>query len=76
MALAQETAALGEIVPDANTVVLDHFNGSTTGSAVGTLLFAPSLSGLGQAGVFGPGNYVRYTIGASSAGTVEMWIRP
>ena len=71
-----ETAALGEIVPDANTIVLDHFNGTTTGSAFGALLFAPSLSGLGQAGVFGPGNYVRYTMAASSAGTMEMWIRP
>jgi len=75
---AQRAVAQGEIVPDADTVVLDHFNGSVAGTAVGPLGFAASLGGLAQAGVFGLGNYVRYSFPGwfTGEGTVEMWIHP
>lgn len=57
-----------------NTVILDNFNGSTTGTAYGTLNYATSMTGFGQAGQFGPGNYVQYTLGGLTQGTIEMWV--
>ncbi len=74
----------GEIVADANTVILDHFNGSTTGTAYGTLNYETSMAGMGQAGSFGPGNYVKYGFNSwfsnsgsdpANQGTVEMWVK-
>lgn len=63
---------------DSHTVLLDHFDGSTAGTAFGSLPYGRSQPGLGQAGAFGPGTYVKYGLPGSStnAGTVEMWIRP
>ena len=78
--------AATEIVPDANTVLLDHFNGSTLGAAIGPLSYDASISGLGQAGQFGPGVFVKYSFPAwysyccgsdlSTQGTVEAWLKP
>jgi hypothetical protein len=73
------------IVPDAHTVVLDHFDSSTSGTPYGPLNYQPSLPGFGSAGVFGPGNYVQYgftpwcnyCIGSNVAnqGTLEFWVK-
>ncbi len=72
-----------EIIPDANTVILDHFNGSTIGTAYGTLNYQTSLPGMGEAAVFGPGNFVQYVftpwyqgLGSNPAtqGTIEAWV--
>lgn len=61
--------------PDANTVILDHFDGSTTGTPIGALTYDTSLTGLGQAGVF-DANFVKYPIASGmSQGTVEMWVK-
>jgi hypothetical protein len=86
LALAAPTGALAvqrlstakNLTWDSRTVLLDHFDGSTAGTAVGSLSYVRSQAGLGQAGVFGPGQYVKYGVSGSStnAGTVEMWIRP
>jgi len=73
------SAAATEITPDANTVVLDHFNDGTVGVPHGTLNYAASDIGLGKAGVFGLGNYVEYVLNEPLLvvkGTVEMWVRP
>lgn len=77
-ASATTTWTAPEIVPDAHTTVVDHFNGSASGVAYGDLTYAPSLDGLGQAGVFGPGTYVKYPMPGSTTntGTVQMWIKP
>lgn len=72
------TAQAGVLTSDPHTVLLDHFDGSTVGTAYGALSYAPSVQGLGQAGVFGPGTYVKYAMSPSTTntGTVEMWIKP
>lgn len=75
-----------EITPDADTVLLDHCNGTTVGTAFGPLGFATSLPGLGEACRLGPGIYIQYRLSAwySSAGlgsdvatqgTIEMWAK-
>lgn len=67
-----------QITPDADTVVLDHFDGTSAGAVYGPLGYADSLDGLGQAGVFGEGIYTKYNVSAigSAQGTVEMWVKP
>lgn len=72
-------------VADANTVLLDHFNGATSGTAFGGPTYAAGLDGFGSAIALGPGKYVRYPVtawhgsgpGSNSAtqGTVEMWFK-
>jgi parallel beta-helix repeat protein len=74
------------IVPDGNTVLLDHFDGSTLGTVTGNLTYVPSQSGLGEAASFSPGTFdsyalpAWYTIGSntdpSTQGTIEMWVDP
>lgn len=72
---AAPTHAATVSTPDAHTVILDHFDGSTTGMPIGTLTYGPSLTDLGQAGVF-HGNFVMYPITTGmSQGTVEMWVK-
>lgn len=74
-----------EIVADGDTLLLDHFNGSTLGTAIGTLNYAAGQSGYNQAASFAPGNFVKYSLqgwysgnGTDSAtqGTVEAWVNP
>jgi hypothetical protein len=71
-----EEPAVAPITPGPHTILLDHFDGSTTGTAVGYLGYMPSRDGFGQAGRFGTGNFVLYTIGSMSQGTIEMWVKP
>lgn len=81
------TAMIGEIVPDANTVLLDHFNGSTLGTPYGLPTFEPSFAAiLGDAIRVGAGQFVQYSVPAwysyccgltpGVEGTVEAWVRP
>ncbi len=76
-----------EIVPDTHTVLLDHFNGASLGSASGEIQFVASCEGLGQAARFADTCYVRYDLtpwyhsdwsGTSPTpeGTIEFWTRP
>lgn len=64
------------IIAGPNTVILDSFNGTTTGTAYGGLSYATSQSGYGQAGQFGSSNFIQYTLGSLSQGTIELWIKP
>lgn len=70
------SAVAEPIVPDANTIVLDHFDGSTTGAAYGSVTYGPSVPGYGQAAGFGPGNFIRYPFASLPQGTIEMWLKP
>jgi hypothetical protein len=68
-----------EYVWDANTVLLDHFNGTTVGTAFGPITYEDSLPVLGQTINLVPGGYVKYALpywysGGGVQGTVEMWI--
>lgn len=70
-----------EYVWDANTVLLDHFNGTTAGMAFGPLTYENSLPTLGQAINLGKDSYVKYALTSWYSygvvqGTVEMWINP
>lgn len=78
---AQSLEAATPITPDSNTVILDHFNGNTVGTAFGTPSYVNGPSGLGEAISLGKGAYVQYTLtSASSAmqsqGTIVMWLNP
>lgn len=67
----------GPIVPDAHTVILDSFEGTTVGASFGTLGFQSSLAGHGQAGKFATGNYVQYQFAnLGSEGTIELFVKP
>jgi hypothetical protein len=78
--------AAQEIIPDANTVLLDHFNGNTVGTVYGPLSYETSLQGLAQAGRFAPGTFIQYAFPAwytyccgsspSTQGTIELWVKP
>lgn len=70
------SAVAAPIVPDANTIVLDHFDGSTTGAGFGSLTYGPSVPGYGQAVMFGPGDFIRYPAAYLPQGTIEMWVKP
>jgi hypothetical protein len=67
-----------EIVPDANTVILDHLDGTTVGEQVGTLNYLTSLPGLHLAGDFTAESYIIYRASTNlePQGTVELWLNP
>jgi hypothetical protein len=79
------SAGASPAVADADTVLLERFEGSTAGTAFGGPAYAPSFSGLGSAVVFGPGKYVRYRLlpwygsgpgsNPTTQGTIEMWFK-
>lgn len=72
--------AATQYVWDANTLVLDHFNGSTTASYVGgSPTYGNSVPGLNQAIAFTPGIFAIYALpswNSASGGTVEAWVNP
>lgn len=75
---AEIAAHSGVIVADGNTVILDHFDGSSVGTVFGSPGFQSSVPGLGDAINLGVGSYVQYALTNSleSQGTIEMWLRP
>ncbi|HET9571297.1 MAG TPA: leucine-rich repeat protein [Bacteroidales bacterium] len=67
------------VTADANTVLLDHFDGSSTGQVKGSAPYIQSVNGLSQGiDLVGPGKYVAYSMTSNleSKGTVEMWVKP
>src|SRR5437660_980071 len=58
---------------DANTVLLEHFDGSTTGTANDVVSY--------DRGIFGQGvrmkdtSYITWNFGALTQGTVEFWFK-
>ncbi len=68
-----------EIQPDANTVLLDHLNGSTSSTDVqGVLNFVPSLPVMDLSGDFQQGTFIVYPINTDlrDEGTIEVWLYP
>lgn len=67
-----------QIVPDANTVILDHLDDATVGETKGTLNYVTSLPGLDLSGDFTSGTYKIYHASENleSQGTVELWLNP
>jgi len=59
-----------------NTVILDHFDGTTQGTAFGNPAYVSSLPGLTKAVNLTAGTFVQYQIPASlqQAGTIEAWV--
>lgn len=76
LAATGTSASATTIVPDANTIVLDHFDGSTTGAASGSISYGASVPGYGQAVALGPGRFIRYPYASLPQGTIEMWVKP
>jgi hypothetical protein len=62
---------------DQNTALLDHFNGTTTGTAFGSPGYDSSLPAYGQAINLVESTYVKYTFlgWGEHQGTVEMWVK-
>lgn len=68
-----------ETQSDASSVILDHFNQTTTGTVTNTLNYSSSLNGLGKAANFTNNSFVRYpatTSSLASAATIEFWVKP
>lgn len=72
--------AATQYVWDTNTVILDHFNTSTTASFVGgSPTYVDSKPGLNQAIDFNSGIYARYDLPGWftwPSGTIEFWMNP
>ena len=88
LAAVSTASAVVEYSPDSDTVILDHFNGTTSAEYVnGPLDYVNGLSGLNTAADFKQGNWIRYALPGwyswssiynpeGKEGTVEMWIYP
>lgn len=64
------------ITADSNTLLLDHLDCSTIGTAHGTFSYSNSLSNLSTAPDFQQdGTYIKYQTGTNT-GTIELWIKP
>lgn len=70
-------ASANPALSDPNTVLLDHFDLSTSGEIAGTTNYGTAIKGLGKAVRFSSaGNYLIYAKpdNLESAGTIEMWL--
>jgi hypothetical protein len=56
---------------DANTVLLEHFDGTTTGTANGPVSYTNGV--FGQAAQVNTNSYVLWSLGGLNKGTVEFW---
>lgn len=64
---------------DPNTILLEHFEGSTAGTEYGSVSFTNSVQGLDQSVHLPTGAYVKFPFAGwtgSSGGTLDMWIKP
>ncbi len=63
------------IIPDTDTVILDHLDGSSIGTPF-NVAFTESLPGLGEAGNLPQSSYIKYRSSAnlSANGTIELWV--
>lgn len=64
--------------PDASTVLLDHFEGATVGSAQGTAGFTNGPIPLNRCVSLPLGGFIMYgtAVWYSSSGTIECWVKP
>jgi hypothetical protein len=58
---------------DAYTVLLQHFDGTTTGTKNGTVIYTNGV--FGQGVHLNAGSWVSWNLGALSQGTVELWVK-
>ena len=79
-----------EYTPDANTILLDHFDGTTQATYLsGNVAYTPGFSGLGQAISFPSGAWAQETFSGwynwtsydgtsitKPSGTIELWVNP
>src|ERR1035437_3419214 len=67
------------IIPDSNTVLIDHFDSITSGQIIGNVPYWISANGLSYSVHFrDKGNYLLYegTYDLEKSATIEMWIYP
>ena len=57
--------------PDASTVLLEHFNGTTTGATNGTVFYTNGV--FGQGVHLNDSSWVGWAIGSLANGTIEFW---
>lgn len=77
----QPSLAYSEYVKDANTVLLDHFNGTTGANYTGgSPTYVSSVPGLNLAINLTSGTYLRYNFTSwdskNLGGTEELWVHP
>jgi hypothetical protein len=84
---ASSTCNVTPFSSDTYTALLDHFEGSTTGQASGSVFYTSGTGGLGKALAFGQGSSVVYSLGGwygwtsdytpdGKSGAIELWIKP
>jgi len=64
--------------PDPDTVLLDALDGTSAGAGYGSVEYAASLPGLGQAVDLDNGDWIEYAVPSwtDDRGTIEAWINP
>ncbi|PLW93412.1 MAG: hypothetical protein C0592_06230 [Marinilabiliales bacterium] len=68
---------INEFTADANTIVLDHFNNSSTGDLYSSLSYVPSFCNLNEAAIIPANNFIHYSYSANlrDAATVDFWAK-
>lgn len=76
--LASIATAATPITGDNKTLLLEHFNSSTSGTVTGNPSYIGGLQGLSQALSLGKGTYVRFPVSQilEAQGTIEFWLKP
>lgn len=64
---------LSPYTSDANTMLLQHFDGTTDGSVSGSVTYSNAV--FGQGARLNASSYIAYSMGALSQGTVEFWAK-
>ena len=81
------SSAMAQYEWDSNTVLLDHFDGTTEGTNYGSISYISSLPALDKAVGLELNDYIKYTLSgwyiwsnvynpAGKEGTVELWVYP
>lgn len=78
IALAYVLNAATPITSDGRTTILDHFNGSTSGGAIGGPSYVAGPDGLSQAVSLPKGSFIKFPLVSAleSQGTIELWLNP
>jgi hypothetical protein len=63
----------GPYTSDANTLILEHFDGTVTGTTQGTPSFATGYFSQGMQ--FNDTSRIYWSLGAQSQGTMELWVK-
>lgn len=67
------------VMADANSVILDHFDGANVGESVGAVTYTAGIGGLSQSiDLSNSGNYIIYgrNVNMETSGSIEMWVKP